>query len=257
MELAQTKRDYHIVAFRGNSAFLNDLFEEKLNMKFIERVSDKGNSIRQLRLESNKQYFNGEGEIYFYLNKNSQPPYIYDILLIDCKKINIFILCIPFKRLAIDIIESLRRDILSKTFFLKADLPKLVDSNKKYTDILFQNNHFTLRSIILKNIDATSNLSSLKIVGKKPLESVFYKKHIQNIVSSEDFGIKKITVKCKNNLFYQVSSSMQIDNLGNYKFFINEKGTNIGCINAVFNLLNYLDCLVETPKNPTTLIDNE
>ncbi|PDP74280.1 hypothetical protein CLI79_10375, partial [Porphyromonas gingivalis] len=77
MELAQTKRDYHIVAFRGNSAFLNDLFEEKLNMKFIERVSDKGNSIRQLRLESNKQYFNGEGEIYFYLNKNSQPPYIY------------------------------------------------------------------------------------------------------------------------------------------------------------------------------------
>ncbi len=94
-------------------------------------------------------------------------------------KINAVVLCIPFKRLAIDIVDSLMREILSKTFFLKTDLPKLVDSNKKYTDLLFQNNHFTLRGIVLKNTDATSNLSSLKIVGTKPLESVFYKKYIQ------------------------------------------------------------------------------
>jgi hypothetical protein len=264
MELVQTKRDYHIVAFRSNTSFFSSLFLENWKfgnrkVEFIDKISVKGNFINHLRIESNKQYFSGDGEIDFYLDKNSQPPYIYDILLFEYPKTGIIVLCMPFKKLAVDIIDSLIKEynILVTASFLKTDLSKLVASNNKYTDLTLDSNHFTLRGIILKNKDATSTLSSLQLIGKKPIESPIYKNYLQQFISNETFGIKKVTVQC---LSQKSKSSMLIDYLGNYKFFINEKGNNIKCIDSIFHLLNHLDCLLDTSKNPITpitLIEND
>lgn len=256
MELIQSKRDYQIVVIETSETIISEAFCKKWNISKDDEIIEDEFSIIKFRMESNTQYFKGEGSEEYYLNKHGLPPYIYNIIVLRNIKANVLILCVPFKKLIIEIVDSLINEfkILTNSRFVKIDLEKLINYNKQYTDFRLDKSHFVLYSIILKT-NGESYLSSLKLLGKKPLDSILYKKYIRNMISNNEFGIKRIAIKCKKS--YNVIASLHIDRFGNYKFFLNEKGRNLACINDVFSLLNNLKCFIYTFNNPTLQIEDE
>lgn len=256
IDLIQTQRYYHIVALKGTKSIIDKGFYKQWKISPPKKVFDINDCIvSKMSLESDYPYYRGESD--YSLNGNKQPPYIFDIILIEYTKLGIFILCFPFKKLAVDLVGSLVSDfnIRKNSNFIKADLTKFVHSNEDETDIYFNKNYFFLGGIFL-SIKGDSFLSTVKLVGDKPLESDIYKTYFKNRI--KQFGVEKVIVKCKTSESYnKVSSSIHIDKFGNYRLYVQNQGKNIFGIIATFELLSNFDCLLETPNNPTTLIQDE
>jgi len=183
--------------------------------------------------------------------------------LIEFPKIDIFILCLPFKRLTKDIIIDLesKYNILSNSNFLKVDMGKLIHADENHTDYYFNQNHFFFGGVYL-TIAGDLFLSTVKLEGDKPLDSDIYKDYFKERIKNNECRLEKCILKCKTEVkeddkTTKATASIHIDKFGNYKIYVHTKGKNLITIPAIFEFLASLDCLIETPNNPVYHIKNE
>ncbi|MDR0605681.1 MAG: hypothetical protein LBG80_15395 [Bacteroidales bacterium] len=259
-DLKQTQRYYHLIALKGNQDIIKKKFFNDWQIKKIATYNVEGDySISQMALTSNYQYYQGEADN--SLNGNNSAPFVFDIIIIECTKIDIIILCLPFKKMTVDIITSLLStyNILVNSYFIKTDLHKLIHANDDYTDLVYNQNHFFLGGVFF-SIKGDSFLSTVKLVGDKPLDSDIYKEYFKENLSN--FGLEKSIVKCKveantDDRLVKLSSTFHIDKFGNYKFYIQSKGRNLLTIPAIFDFLYSINCLVEASNNPVIHLKKE
>ena len=258
INLNQSKRNYYIVALKGNKEHISEKFYSKWKITPCERMEKEDFIINKMLLKSRRLY-HSKNDLNFPLNKNNKQPYTYEILLIEYIKIDIYILCIPFIKLTKELVSSLVTEfnIIKNSNFIKPNLTRLVQCNEEQTDISLNKNHFIFGGVFLSN-KGDSFLSSVRLTGDKPLESNTYKTYFKEMIKEEKFRIEKLIIKCDTEISQNKSSAIiQIDKLGNYKFYIHNKGKNLFCIIALFELLNYMECFIPSPHNPTTLIEDE
>jgi hypothetical protein len=259
-DLKQTQRYYHLIALKGSKNIVKKTFFSDWHIKEIATCSIEDNyTIYQMMMTSDYQYYHGEEDN--SLNKNNTPPYIFDIIMFECSKIGIIVLCFPFKKMVVDIVTALLStyDILIDSYFIKMDLHKLIHANDNYTDLFYNKNHFFLGGVFF-SIKGDSFLSTVKLVGDKPLDSNIYKEYFKENLS--DFGLEKTIVKCRiesdfDDQILKLSSTFHIDKFGNYKLYVQSKGKNLLTIPAIFDLLNNINCMVETSNNPVIHISKD
>jgi|JI61114BRNA_FD_contig_31_143278_length_1005_multi_4_in_0_out_0_2 hypothetical protein len=259
--LKLSQRYYHIVALKGSTDLISKNILLKIKMELVEKIKYNSDCVvKLLSFTTDHQYY--RGELDNSIGENSNPPYRYDIVIIEHKSVNISILCFPFKKLAVDIVTLLvsKYNILNKSNFFKVDMSNLIKSYNKHTDLYFNNNHFFLGGVFL-TISGDSFLSTVKLEGDKPLESHIYKEYFKDRLKTNSCRLEKCILKCKPDLnqidAIKAFSSIHIDKFGNYKLYMQSKGKNLLTVQASFEFLNNLNCLLETPNNPVSHILKE
>lgn len=255
LEITQTQRYYHFVALRGAAKRIRNKF-------FVDRNIQRGDlvrlpntcTVRHLRVTSDYQYYRGNDNI--FLNGRL----VFDGVLFDHHGLNLTLLGFPFKRLTNDLVDYLvtRYDIVSGGKFVSADMGKLIKANENETDFSVGSNHFFLAGVNL-TLKGDTFLSTVKLEGDKPLDSDLYKDYFQERVLKNESRLEKCTMKCAvatppNLEAGRTVSSIHIDKFGNYKLYVNSQGRNLITLPAVFEFLDSIDCLSETPYTPTAHI---
>ena len=256
-----SQRYYHIVALKGSNDLLSSRILKNLHIECYDKIKYNSEcTIKFLAYTSTIQYY--RGELDNTVGDVNTSPYTYDIIIIEDKSINLSVICFPFKKLAIDIVNLLVSDfnILNKSNFLKVDMSNLIRSYNKHTDLYYHNNHFFLGGVFL-TISGDSFLSTVKLEGDKPLDSHIYKEYFKERLKTNSCRLEKCILKCrpdpKQAEAVKAFSSIHIDKFGNYKLYLQSKGRNLLTIQASFEFLNNLNCLLETPNNPIKHILNE
>jgi hypothetical protein len=257
-DLKQTQRYYHFVAFKGDSSVIKSRFFSDWKAKAIDEYdTDENCIVRQFTVTSDFQY--NQSELARTVERD-KGPFVFDLVIIECRFNNTLVMCFPFKQLAVDIVTALvsTYKILSQSCFLRIDLHKLIHANDDSTDLYHDQNHFFMGGIAfsLQN----SSLSTVKLAGDKPLDSDIYKDYFKERLNN--FGLEKTIMKCEvgattDNRAVKLTSAIHIDKFGNFKFYLQNKGRNLLTVPAMFDLLSRLECTVETTVNPIIHIIKE
>ncbi|HUN17685.1 MAG TPA: hypothetical protein PK622_12760 [Saprospiraceae bacterium] len=248
LDLSQTQRYYHFVCLKGNKSIIKKTFFSSWNIKEKNRLKiDNGCILYNYSMISNYQYY--KGEVDNSLNRNNKPPYVFDIILLDYSSIDITILGFPYKKMTIDLITSLIQDhkILVNSNFLKINMDNLIHAYDKHTDIYHNENHLFLGGVFL-SITGNSFLSTVKLIGDKPLDSEIYINYFKKNLLSKKSHLDKCILKCKTNL--KTNSSLHIDKFGNYKLYVQNMGKSLLTLPSIFEFLHSIESFIETPNNP-------
>ncbi len=255
-ELINPQRYFHLVAIKSETDILkNESLLKELGFK-IEKNYDEIDEIEilQLSIISNIPFYRGEQD--FSVKGNNMAPFKYDSMLINLVKLKISILCLPFKLLTKVVIESLinNHKLLSKNTFVKVDLDKLIKSNDEHTDYVDNDISYFFSSVNL-TLTEESALSSVKLDGDKPLDSMLYKSIFKEKILEGKCKLEKCILKSSTSISNKpnipnTKSAMHVDKYGNYKFYMHSTGNNITTVPLVFEHINKMECLIETPINP-------
>lgn len=255
IDLIQSQRYFHFICLKGNKNVIKRAFFDKWNIKESVKIKiDSNYWLYKMTFTSNYQYYKGEFDN--SLKKNNNPPFIFDIILIDFFALGITAIGFPFKKMTIDLVFSLVSDykVLANSNFIKIDMNKLIKANDKHTDIYHNENHFFLGGVYL-SISGNSFLSTVKLVGDKPLDSEIYINYFKQSLLNKNSHLDKCILKCKSNI--KINSTIHIDKFGNYKLYVQNMGKNLLTLPAIFEFLNSINCFVETPINPVNHILEE
>ncbi len=261
-DLINSQRYFHVIAFKNENNFFNNSLLKKLNITVEKTFEDISNvEIKQMSIVSSIPFYRGEQD--FSLHGDGKAPFKYDMVLINLNKLNISLVCFPFKYLTKIIIKSLVQDynILSKNNFIKIDLNNFIKSNQDHTDYYGDDITYFFSSINLV-LTEESSLSSVKLVGDKPLDSSLYKNIFKDKINDDKCKLEKCVVKSNTSVSEQevipkTKSAIHIDSFGNYKIYIHSTGKNIITIPLLFKHINDLNCLIETPINPVNNLKDE
>jgi hypothetical protein len=255
-DLKQTQRYYHLIALKGTKKIIKRAFFNDWNIKEVFTYSVENDyTVSQMAMTSDKQYY--QGEIEDAQDISNTAPFTYDIVIVECLKTDITVMCFPFKKMSVDITAALlsKYNILVKSRFIKADLHKLIHANDDTTDLFYEQNHFFVGGVFFSIGD--SCLSTVKLAGDRPLDSTLYKEYFRDNLSR--YELEKSVLKCKvgvnsDEQVIKLSSTFHVDKFGNYKLYMQSKGKNLLTVSAIFDLLNHIECLAETSNNPVTHI---
>jgi hypothetical protein len=262
INIIQHQRYFHLVALKGSRAIIKKQFFKDWRINEVERFEfNSGCIITQMSVITDYRYYGGETD--YSLGGDNNPPFKYDVILVEYPKIEITILCLPFKNLAKNIsfdLES-KYNILSNSSFIKVDMEKLININDDYTDYYYNSNHFFFGGIFL-SVSGDSYLSTVKLEGDKPLDSEIYKDYFKERINNHECKLEKCIVKCRieineDDQAIKAKSSIHIDKYGNYKLYIHTNGKNLITIPVLFEYLSDISCLLDTPYNPVNHINSE
>jgi hypothetical protein len=259
LEITQTQRYYHFVVLRGAARRIRSRFFDDQNIQ-------KGNlfkvsadcTARLLRVTSDFPYYRGSED--FSINGRL----VLDGVLFDHKALNVMMLGFPFKRLMNDMAHRLATDygIVAGGNFVKVDMGKLILANEGETELSIDGNQFFLAGVNL-TVSGDSYLSTVKLAGDKPLDSELYKVYFKPRVHDNKSRLERCTMKCKvvSNSDLEntrMVSSIHIDKFGNYKLYVHSQGRNLTALPAIFEFLDSIECLADTPYTPTEhILDDE
>lgn len=251
-----TKRYYHFVALKGSRKSIKPEFfkQWKIREKSINKLDD-GGLMQVMEITTSFAYYRGESD--YSANRDLKPPYVFTLFIIEHQKLNLTLIGFPFRKMAIDLMSSMQTTykITSEASFVKVNMHKLIRAFSKHTDILHEKDNFTLGGVFI-SIDGDSFLSSVKLVGNKPLESDIYKAYFkQKLLTLQKKGgldkcILKSSIGINDSALPLVRSSTHIDKFGNFKLYVHNLATNIPTFHHIFIFLNDFDCLEETTQNP-------
>lgn len=262
IDLLQSQRYYHLISYTGQKNLLKKSFLKDWKISARSKVEINEDCILNLMsITTDYRYYRGEDDL--SINKNDKPPFMYDIFALEHKKLNMTILGFPFKSLTRNITKALVNDygFIKTTDFLKTDLNKLIHVDEKHTDYYHNKNHFFFKGVYL-TLSGNSYVSTVKLEGKKPLDSDIYKEYFKERLAENKSHLEKCVLRSNTEIDYidetiKSSSSFHIDKFGNYKLYVHSHSKNITTIISLFEFLHDNACLVETSKNPVLQLRNE
>ncbi|NLU92310.1 hypothetical protein [Chitinophaga sp. Ak27] len=256
-DLISGQRYFHLIALKVESDYSPDLFWKDSGFsskrKKIRSHDFNEFTVDQSRIITETSYYNGE--IDYSINKNGEPPFQYDLFVIQLKKSGILVIGFPFKQLAKFIVKNLFESsiIKSKGSFAKATINKLIKINHE-NDFVYKlySSHF---SSIDLTLTGETNITSINLDGEQPLESWLYKKTFKDLIERDECKLEKCalrftTYNADNSEIPKTKSIIHVDHYGNYKLYIHGNGNNIFTIPHMFNLLKKQRCLDYTFTNP-------
>jgi len=256
IDLKYTQRYFHFVALSGapteriRSRFYSDQSVERLRPTNLSATC----TLQHLKVTAKYQYYRGVPD-------NSDNPLIFDGVLFSHKGLNISLLGFPFKKMIADMIDRLinKFDLESTGNFVNVDMAKLIKAHEKEPDQSYRDNEFFLAGVDL-TVSGNRYLSTVKLQGDRPLESDLYVDYFKPKVETEKSRLEKCTMKCKisreSNL-PRVVSSIHIDKFGNFKLYVHSNARNLETLPDIFEFLNSIHCLSQTPHPPTMHIVEE
>src|SRR5688500_4223105 len=122
-QIAFTQRYYHFIVLRGNKEIIKRDFFRQWRISLVSKSKGENDStFYHYNISTDIQFY--RGDLGKTQNKDAGPPFIFDIIIIDCSNIQLTILGFPFKRLAVDLVTSLTStyNVLSRSNFIKVDM---------------------------------------------------------------------------------------------------------------------------------------
>lgn len=259
LEINQTQRYYHFVVLRGEAKRIRARFfaDQKIHRGDLLKLS-KMCTVRSLRVTSDFQYYRGNDDI------SVNGKLVFDGVLFDHRGLDLIILGFPFKRLMNDMVRHLVTDydIVAGGNFVNVNMGKLILANEGETELSMGTNQFFLAGVNL-TVSGDSYLSTVKLEGDKPLDSELYRVYFKPRVHDKKSRLERCTMKCKVGPTPDLEnartvSSIHIDKFGNYKLYVHNQGRNLTSLPVIFEFLDSIDCLSETPYTPTEhIVDSE
>lgn len=258
-----SQRYYHFVALQGSRSVLRKEFFEKWKIREIkkERI-DKDCKLFHYSMSSKLPFYRGavnnESGSGFKPNNN-------DLLVVEYSKLNIVLIGFPFRRMAIELINSLVSSygVLSRSRFIKVDMFPLLEESHKHTDMLFEGNQYWLVGVFI-DVFGSSYLSTVKLAGNKPLDSEIYKEYFKDKLLNDKTNhiLNRSILKSKVDIGSEgdqqlIISTLHIDRFGNYKLFLQDGAKNLKSLHIMFYFLNHLNCLKATSNKPSDHIEND
>ncbi len=261
-DLQSHQRYFHIIAFKTDSTLFDNKFLKKVGLNLIsEDEIEQRFSIKHMSTISNIPYYRGEKD--YSVNGDNIAPYKYDIIVINLHDTRTTLFCFPFKALTKFFINDLlhKNNILSEGNFVRTDLDNLIKNNHDHTDYLGEDLSYFFSSVNL-TLMGDSLVSLIKLEGDKPLDSTLYKSVFKEKIESDKCKLERCSIKCstsisKNEKIPKTKSSIHIDKFGNYKLYMHSNGKNIITIPLLFEHINELSCLYESPGNPVLKLKEE
>jgi len=261
--LTQTKRYYHLIAFKYESEYSTQSFFKDCGVKKsdVQRsYDDDGLVIEHGKIVSSMRFYNGNQD--YSINGNGLAPFQYDIVAIDMQKLKIIAFGFPFKLLARTITDNLlnNKKLLLRGRFYKPLLNKLIGLYN--TSKITNKNFSTIFSGVELQLSGDPNLRAVSLYGDAPLESNVYKKIFLELIDNEECKLERCSMRFETDSDIQrnlpkTRSNVHLDLFGNYKLYIHQSGKNIFTIPIVFSLLEKYKCLELTSTNPIIRLHDE
>ncbi|MGZ5483668.1 MAG: hypothetical protein ACXWID_17000 [Pyrinomonadaceae bacterium] len=259
MELRHTQRYFHFVALTGSardrirSRFYTD---QRIDREKPIKISADA-SVQKLRVESQYQYYRG------FLDNNDPDQLIFDGVLFNHTRLGISLLGFPFKKMIADMVSRLvhKFNLPSTGNFVNVDMRKFIEAHENDSDQSYAHSQFFLAGVDLM-LYGDRYLSTVKLQGDKPLESDLYIEYFKDKIHENESRLEKCTMKCKISEDSQpdsprIISSFHIDKFGNFKIYVHSDGRNLMTLPRIFDFLDSIGCLSETPHPPTMNISEE
>jgi hypothetical protein len=259
LELRQTQRYYHFVALTGsardrirNGFYTDQRIDREKSIKLSANVS-----VQKLRFESQYQYYRG------FVDTNDPNQLIFDGVLFNHTRLGICLLGFPFKKMIADMVSRLvhKFKLPSTGNFLNVNMTKFIQAHENDSDQSYAHSQFYLAGVDLM-VSGDRYLSTVKLQGDKPLESDLYIEYFKDKIHTKKSRLEKCTMKCKISEDSKpdsprIVSSFHIDKFGNFKLYVHSDGRNVLTLPRIFDFLDSIKCLSETPHPPTMNMSDE
>jgi hypothetical protein len=264
-KLSSSQRYFHLIVFKpdGKNYSLEEFWKDAKIL--VKNLDKKIYSSNELKIQVGKYvtdtplYSDGDG---YSVIEGTTPPYHYDILAMEIKTLNSFVLGFPFKTLAKIVVSNLidKSGIFSKGSFIKPNLDKLIRINNN--DDFSYNRYSSWCTDLTLNISSDENLSSINLDGDYPLDSALYKDVFLNLIKKKEATVDRCTLKFLTELDESgqipiTKSNIHADLFGNYKLYVHSSVKNIFTIPFLLDLLEIHDCGIPVKINPIPRIKEE
>ncbi len=259
-DLLIKKRYYHFIVLRkiekySFSEFWNNIGSIFTGVHYSKNISFKNFEIQHKRLKSNTLFARGALFKEISLNKDGNPPYLYDLFAIKTSILSdeFYLLIFPFSAMARIVIDNLiTKHLLRKMCdIITARVPSIILTEDLNIDEEIDTSVVSL-DIVIKD---DNNLSLLKIGGDSPLNSDLFKNHVLNNINEKYFNPYKCGLSCglsysDDSLSHSIRSRVHMDIFGNFKFYIHIDGKNLIVLPFFIKRLISIDCLNTVSLNP-------
>jgi len=254
-DLTLVKRYFHLITFKPEkkytfSSMLTDLEASVKKNVFYSTILNF--NVVEAEIISNMPFFGGEED--FSVLQNGQPPYKYEILLVNMPDLNMFTIGFPFKLLAKLSLDKLINSykLLSFGSFIKCDVNNLLIKN--YKNDLSYDNFLAYFSGLDLIFPGETKINSVNLDGEKPLESPLFIDVFKDQLNDKKCHLERCSIKCRLQFpkdgIPKTQANFHIDMFGNYKFYLHGSGKNIFVVPFLFSLLFEKGCLHSTLNNP-------
>jgi len=255
IKLSEFQKVCHFIVFEGRKEAIPKGFYTDWGIHEKMTVSYHEATITQLQFSNTLNFFPKAGT-----------ETTYDIIVIEFPTINITAIGFPVKYFAAKMTNDLvgLYRLQEKRNFITVNFPELIQRMEERSDILHNDNQYSLGGVFLL-LTGDMFLSTVRLIGKKPLESDIYTSYFKNELNSQvkKIGTEKVILKGaitsidNATLQYRGTSSMHIDKFGNYKFYIQKQGQNLLSVIEIFNMLKDKNCLISRSQKPIILKEDD